>query len=312
MNNQFKFKSDKNTNVIFQNYSDYLINEKNYANKTIISYLIDINNFFLFLNEYHQSIITENLISNINLTDLRAWLSNRKNAKLSNNSSSRAISTLKNFFKYLSKFEKIDNQVIFKLSSPKSDKTLPKALSLEDVEIFINNISSIKLDNWQELRDKAILLLLYGSGLRISEALSIKINDLGKDHIIILGKRSKERIVPLLPQVINAIEEYIKFCPFELTINKKIFLGARGKVLQAAIFQKKIQNLRRKLGLSETATPHSFRHSFATHILENGADLRSIQELLGHKDLSTTQRYTKVDHKRLLEVYKKTHPQESK
>src|SRR5690606_17556459 len=153
---------------------------------------------------------------------------------------------------------------------------------------------------WLAKRDMALLILIYATGLRISEALSLKVNDMDHEQLVIQGKGNKERIVPLLPAVRTAVKDYIAACPYPLTDNDLLFLGARGKPLQPAIFQKQLRKLREWLGLPDATTPHAFRHSFATHLLSGGADLRSIQELLGHASLSTTQRYTAVDESRLM------------
>ena len=163
---------------------------------------------------------------------------------------------------------------------------------------------------WVRLRDVALLTLIYGCGLRIAEALAITPAQLPEkaSSLVLTGKGNKQRMVPLLPLVHEAIAAYKKACPFHLDNKEPMFKGARGKPLQPAIFQKEIRNLRAALGLPDSATPHAFRHSFATHLLAGGGDLRTIQELLGHADLSTTQRYTKVDHERLLSAYKAAHP----
>lgn len=295
---------------IYQAYLEWLSHEKKYSPKTIISYQTDLDYFLIFFNNHFNAIITIDHIKKIDIQNLRSWLSSRKINNLSNTSTARAISSIRNFYNYLNKYYAIENTSIFDLKIPKIDNVLPKAMDRNDVIEAIEQINNISHTDWVALRDKAILILIYGCGLRISEALNIKKNDVGREFIIVLGKGNKERSVPVLEIVNKAIAEYLSHCPYEINNQDYIFLGARGKKLNPTIFQKQIQILRRYIGLSESVTPHAFRHSFATHILADGADLRSIQELLGHKDLSTTQRYTKVDIGRLMNEYKKAHPRD--
>jgi len=203
----------------------------------------------------------------------------------------------------------VSNATIKAVRSPKPKPPLPKPISIEDSLDVIKAVSKLSDTPWISKRDVAVFTLLYGCGLRIDEALSL--NNVDKpdgDVMTITGKGNKQRIVPILPIVSDAIKVYAEACPFSEQPNNPLFVGARGGRLNAGVVQRLMRKVRHQLGLPNTATPHALRHSFATHLLGAGGDLRTIQELLGHSSLSTTQRYTSVDSKRLLEVYKKAHP----
>lgn len=284
----------------------YLSLERRYSNHTIDAYRNDLDDFLSFIKKYSDGSLDET-VSNADLRLIRSWLSYRSSSNYSASSSSRALSSIKNFYKFLHLSGVNINSAIFTAKGLKKTKPLPKALSLTDTMLSINSIEEIDTTNWIALRDKALLFLIYASGLRISEALSITKNHLIGDYIKITGKGGVERQIPWILEAKIAIEQYIKFVPYDINLGP-VFLGEQGKPLQQALFRRKLIKLRRSLGLPEHLTPHAFRHSFATHLLENGADLRSIQELLGHKSLSTTQRYTKVNIKHLSDAYKTAHP----
>jgi integrase/recombinase XerC len=287
-------------------WQDYLSNEKNFSRHTVEAYLTDVRYFFKFYSSHINNEISVNLLENLTITDLRSWLSYRKKEELSFVSSARAIAALKNFFKFMVKYHDFKNKVIFNLRSPKIPASIPKALNQNQTEIALENSQFLSKEDWLAKRDKALLYLIYGCGLRISEALNLKLSDLDRDFLIIRGKGSKERMVPILPQIVVEIKQYIALCPHN--IKDKIFLGKQGKPIDPGVFQRQIRLLRNQYNLPENTTPHAFRHSFATHILTNGGDLKSIQDLLGHESLVTTQKYTKIDPQHLLEVYKKSHP----
>jgi integrase/recombinase XerC len=292
----------------FDRWKQWLEGEKRFSTNTVESYERDVLAFLEFMSDYQGEFVTSHSLADLQLRDFRSWLASRKSKNYSNSSTARALAAVKSFFKYLDRFEEINNSAIFHLRTPKKEKSIPKALSQEQAAAAVAAIVKSK-EPWVGKRDLALLTLIYGTGLRISEALDLTIKNRPRgDNIIISGKGNKERVVPILPIIIEAIEDYISSCPFGLMDNDPLFVGVRGKKLQPAIFQKKIQEVRRALGLPETATPHAFRHSFATHLLHEGVDLRSIQELLGHASLSTTQRYTNVDTARLLDVYSHAHP----
>ncbi len=244
------------------------------------------------------------------MRDFRSWLAARHGEGFSATSTARALSVVRGFYRYLEKQNIAENAAIFHVRTPKLPKSLPRSLQETQAITSLDTVGFTQKENWVQLRDVALLTLIYGCGLRISEALGLRVKDLKEDatSLILTGKGNKQRMVPVLPQIHAAITEYKKVCPHLLSEGSILFVGARGKPLQPAIFQKEIRNLRNALGLPESTTPHAFRHSFATHLLAGGGDLRTIQELLGHADLSTTQRYTKVDSERLLSAYAKAHP----
>ena len=229
------------------------------------------------------------------------------------NSLSREISAIKNFYKWLSKENLVKNSAISVISSPRKPKVAPKALDVDDSFEALIEVKNMALNEWQGLRDRAILTLLYGSGLRISEALNLNIGDINENSetLRIKGKGNKERIVPLLPIVWKNIAAYLKKCPYKLQAGEPLFLGARGERITARVVQRQVKKLRLYLGLPDTFTPHALRHSFATQLLEQGTDLRSLQELLGHSSLITTQRYTEVKTETLQKEYHKSHPLEN-
>jgi integrase/recombinase XerC len=218
----------------------------------------------------------------------------------------REVATLKNFFKWLNRNHIIENTEITILSTPKKDKILPKSLDVDQTLNLLEVAADYAKEPWQGLRDVAILTIIYGCGLRISEALSLNIGDINhNDFLVIRGKGNKERIVPLLPVVKDKIDAYINACPYNLKHGEAMFLGARGERISPRIVQRTLEKIRLSLGLPDNLTPHALRHSFATHLLAEGMNLRSIQELLGHASLSTTQRYTHVEIEHLKKEYQK-------
>ncbi len=293
----------------YAQWLDWLQNARGLALRTVIAYRTDMAQFLRFISHYHASEITFALLSELTLRDFRAWLAARSAQEFDHASTARALSAVKNFFRYLEHRHIIANVAIHTIRPPKLAKPLPKALAKEDSRQAVETLAQMHPEPWIAQRDAALALLLYGAGLRISEALALKVGQIrGKDTVIIRGKGNKERMAPLLPIVREALEAYIGACPYPLPPDGSLFVGARGDTLDPGVFQRQMRHLRANLGLPETATPHALRHSFATHLLEGGADLRVIQELLGHASLSTTQRYTKVDSARLLNAFKAAHP----
>ncbi|MEZ5691410.1 MAG: tyrosine recombinase XerC [Rickettsiales bacterium] len=295
---------------IIKSWWEWLENVKHVSDHTIISYKNDINNFFVFLSSHLGESVGINHLRELDNRDIRAWLAERvTNSEYEASSNARALSAVKSFFRYLEKQGRVKNAAIFHIRSPKLKKALPRALDEEQSEKAVSGIGEGNSEEWVGARDLALLSLIYGCGLRISEALSLKKLDISVDgYIIVTGKGNKQRKLPLLPVVEKAISEYMSLCPYKLTQDSPLFFGLRGKTLDAGVFQRQIRNLRNRLDLPDTTTPHAFRHSFATHLLAAGGDLRSIQELLGHASISTTQRYTNVDKNRLLAAYKNAHP----
>ena len=294
--------------VIVNDWLSYLKDIRGYSGNTIKSYQADLSNFIDFNNNHLAKSISIKDLENLVIQDLRSWLAWRVSTNHKQTSNARAASTIKNFYRYLKKVYNINNPSIHQIRITKLKKPLPKALSEEVSEEALETIEVLN-DDWQGVRNKAIFLLLYGSGLRISEALSITIEqiiNMKNNQIIIKGKGNKERIVPVHNYTKDTIFKYIKNCEFNIT--NVLFLGKQGKSLNADVFRRTIRELKNFLGLPEHATPHALRHSFATHLLNKGGDIRIIQELLGHSSISTTQRYTKVDYTNLLSAHKKFHP----
>jgi len=239
---------------------------------------------------------------------MRNWIASKKNSSYNNNSISRSLSGIKSFYKYLHNITGKSNDHILSMRRLKKAIVLPKALTFEDIVTIVNSAEIFRDKTWVILRDKALILLMYSTGLRISEALSISRDSINNGYVKVCGKGDKERIVPLIKSTQDIIDEYIKVIPFDLAPKDPIFRGVKGGVLSPMILNRLLINLRNTLGLPEHTSAHALRHSFATHLLEKGADLRSIQELLGHKDLASTGVYTKVNISHLLSSYAKSHP----
>lgn len=276
---------------------------------TIKAYRQDNASFLTFVSNESNIIIDQDFLEALTNNQFRKWLSELKKKQAKLTTIARKLSALKSFFSYLQKYNNLNSEVIFNIQSIKINKSLPKALSEEDalatIELINNNEES---QPWLKQRNLTILILIYGCGLRISEAINLSKSNINESSLVILGKGNKERIIPTLPIVKQHLNLYLINCPYLLNNKEAIFKGVRGRQLQAAVFQRYIKKLRIQLGLKDTTTPHAFRHSFATHLLANGVDIRSIQELLGHASISTTQRYTEVDHNRLIQVYNQSHP----
>lgn len=288
----------------------YLATEKMDSKNTVIAYSEDLKNFFFFIKNILKKELTIETLSNLKHEDFRKWLSYEKSKEHKNTSLKRGLSAIKTFYKFLKREGKLKNSVITVLKGPKADKSVPRAIEKENIDKIMECIYDMHKEEWQAERDIALCTLIYGCGLRISEALNIKANDFlkNKDTLIIVGKGNKTREVPILPIVKKRIKKYMESCPHVIMPNDFLFKSATGLQYSPVLFEKLIQNIRTMLDLPNNITPHAFRHSFATHLLSNGADLKSIQQLLGHSSLSTTQVYTKVDRKRLLDSYMKFHP----
>ena len=245
--------------------------------------------------------------------DFRAWLARRAGDGLERSSTARALSTLRTFFRFLDRENLAHNPALATIRTPKLPRSVPTPLTEADAAETVRAAKALPQDAWQGKRDTAVLALLYGAGLRISEALGlVRANaPLRPGMLTILGKGRKERVVPILPAVAAAVAEYVAACPWTLAPDGPLFVGARGGPLNPRLVQRQMERLRGWLGLPDTSTPHALRHSFATHLLANGGDIRAIQELLGHASLSTTQRYTAVDGAALLKAYA-AHPRARK
>lgn len=296
-----------------ENWQQWLIHERRISKHTLNAYTHDLWNFLQFLSEHLGFSLGLDDLGSLKNQDFRSYLAFRQENRLARSSTARAMSTLRNFFRFLKHHDLAENAAIIAVKTAKPPSSVPKAIDeLSAIEV-VETIGDLQKEPWMGKRDKAVILLLYGCGLRIGEALGLNLEQtLGINEdtgsIIINGKGGKQRLVPVLPIIIDAILDYINICPYKLVNDGPLFVGKRGKRLSARIIQRQMEVLRTRLELLETATPHALRHSFATHLLAGGGDLRTIQELLGHASLSTTQRYTEVDAKRLKSVYDSSHP----
>jgi integrase/recombinase XerC len=291
-------------------YQQHLAHERGLADLTLTAYGRDISQFLTWLQRHLGGAVSLTDIAAIDAKTIRAFLAARRRAHVENRSLARSLSALRTFFRWLESAEIAKNRALLLVVSPKIAHGIPKPLTVAAARAVVDGGMAAELD-WIAARDVAVLLLLYGSGLRVSEALSITLKDAplpGRETLRITGKGGKTRIVPILPVTQTAVQRYIALCPYTLTRDEPMFRGAKGGALDSRLVRLVMERLRDALGLPETATPHALRHSFATHLLSAGGDLRQIQELLGHASLSTTQVYTEVDRDRLLAVYAAAHP----
>lgn len=277
------------------------------SSKTIEAYRRDVSGFLGFLTRYHGGELGLSTLAGLTITDMRAWMAHMRGQGLSGRSLARALSAVKGFYSWLHQAEGVDNPAVAAMSGPKLKPRLPRPVEVADARELLARVEH--KEAWVEARDTAVLLLLYGCGMRVSEALGLNRGQAPLPVVLrIIGKGRKERLLPVLPVARAAVASYLRACPYDLPADGPLFIGVRGKRLGARAVQKLMESLRRQLGLPGTATPHALRHSFATHLLEAGGDLRTIQELLGHASLSTTQVYTHLDQTRLMEVYAQSHP----
>jgi integrase/recombinase XerC len=291
---------------------EHLAGERRASKHTIEAYARDLRFFFGFLSEHLGALPDETALKGLEPADLRAFLAKRRNDGLESRSLLRALAAVRSFLRFLEKKGLAKTDLFGAVRAPRRPHSLPKALTVRDARDLLDQESRAgeAREPWIIARDAAVLALLYGAGLRISEALSIEraAAPIGEaDRVTVLGKGGKTRTVPVIEPVRKAIEAYLDLCPHDLA-GGPLFVGARGGPLSPRIVQLAVQRMRGALGLPDSATPHALRHSFATHLLGRGGDLRTIQELLGHASLSTTQIYTSVDKVRLLEAYRQAHP----
>ena len=279
------------------------------AVNTVEAYRRDVARYLKFLSAHRGGAEGIAAIARTTHSDLRAWMADERARGLSPRSLARALSAVKGFTAWAADRTNTDATTVLSARGPKFRRKLPRPLSEDGAAAMLTEIGSDAREDWIAARDTAIATLLYGLGLRISEALSLT----GADHPLpetlrITGKGGKTRPVPVIPAAAEAVADYVRRCPFDLAPNDPLFRGARGGPVNPRLIQGAMERARLRLGLPATATPHALRHSFATHLLSAGGDLRAIQELLGHASLSTTQAYTAVDAARLMEVYEKAHP----
>jgi integrase/recombinase XerC len=290
----------------------YLAGERRASRHTVDAYGRDLANFLGFLAHHTGERPDAAALKSLQPADLRAFMAKRRRDGLESRSLLRALAAVRNFLRFIEKKGLARTDVFGAVRPPKRPHSLPKALTVPDARDIVDPAQRAgeAREPWVIARDAAVLALLYGAGLRISEALSIGSAEApvgAADRVTILGKGGKSRTVPVIAPVRSAIEAYLALCPYDLA-GGPLFVGARGGPLSPRIIQLAVQRLRGALGLPESATPHALRHSFATHLLGRGGDLRTIQELLGHASLSTTQIYTAVDKTRLLDAYRSAHP----
>ncbi|MBQ9732201.1 MAG: tyrosine recombinase XerC [Alphaproteobacteria bacterium] len=311
MKQEIKYIASDEVKEKISQWQSWLKDERRYSVHTLDAYSRDLAIFLQFLEEHLGKIPTLKILQKADVRTFRAFLSNRNAKYIEKSSTARELSSLKNFYHWLAQNKIIDNTSLSIISSPKQGKILPKAIDVNDTFNVLEIVKDFSKQEWQGLRDVAILTILYGCGLRISEALSLNMGDINHNNFLkIKGKGNKERLVPVLPIIREKIDAYLSACPYNIKNGEALFLGARGERISPRIIQRNLEKVRRYLGLNDNLTPHALRHSFATHLLANGTDLRSLQELLGHASLSTTQRYTDVQIETLKKEYSKSHPLE--
>lgn len=297
---------------VLEAWRRWLAEERRVSQNTVSAYLRDIAAFLEFLAGHLGASASLADLEALRPADFRSWLAARANEGQARTSTARALSSLRSLFGRMERDGHVNGAALAAVKSPRLPRSVPRPLDEGAAVALITAAARPAGDapaDWQARRDTAVLLLLYGCGLRIGEALSLRRSDVDSaETLVVRGKGGKERMVPLLPVVREAVAAYVAACPHPLPADGPLFLGKRGGPLGPRVVQAHMATLRSALGLPETATPHALRHSFATHLLQNGGDLRSIQELLGHASLSTTQRYTEVDAASLVSAYDAAHP----
>ena len=285
--------------------------ERRFSALSLEAYARDLEQFFAFLAIYGGTGVDLATLERVDRLTLRAWMAEQRRRGKSADSVNRNLSALKSFYAFADRQGQLSNVPIQAQRGPKRDQVLPKAANQQEVQKLIDTLRQGAQQDWTVARDYAAFLLMYGCGLRIAEALSLRYQDLvtlGDGVLHLVGKGGKERRLPVLPQVAQACAAYVQICPHPFVAKGPLFLGKRGGALNPRLLQGRLATLRSDLNLPETLTPHALRHAFATHLLARGANLRDIQELLGHGTLSTTQRYTQVETRRLMDAFMDAHP----
>ena len=294
---------------LLEDWLDQMRGVRGASPRTITAYRRDVSGYLGFLALHHGGPAGRRALAEVTTSDMRAWMARERGRGLSARSLARALSAVKSFYAWLADAHGIEAAAVTATRGPKQKARLPRPVDSDAARALIITVEAQSLEPWIAARDVAVVTLLYGCGLRISEALGLTWSDAPlPDTLRITGKGGRQRIVPVLPVARRAVETYRDLCPYDPGAAAPLFLGARGGPLNPRHVQKVMQAARMQLGLPATATPHALRHSFATHLLEAGGDLRTIQELLGHASLATTQIYTGVDQTRLMEVYERAHP----
>ena len=298
--------------LLRSDWNRWLSVERRVSPNTITAYEHDIQDFITFMIEHIDGDLGSKQLLSLSIREFRAWLTWLSNRGLSSRSRARAVSAVRSLFKFLDNTGMGQNPSLSVLRTPRGNRLVPHPINSDSIMAMVTSTSSEgeRRTTWLRLRDQSLFLLLYGTGCRIGEALALRGKDFTNrpESLNVSGKGGKQRAVPLLPRVLQAVEIYRSSCPYPIGPSDPIFIGARGGALNAGVAQRVMRQLRSQLALPDTATPHALRHSFATHLLSNGGDLRSIQELLGHSSLASTQRYTEVDKTRMQIVYQTAHP----
>jgi integrase/recombinase XerC len=290
-------------------WAAWLAGERRASAHTIAAYGRDLAFFLDFLTEHLGELPSLAALSALQPADFRAYLARRAQNRVERRSLARGVSVLRGVVRFLERRELVSTSALAAMRSPKLPESVPKPLTIDDAMGAVDAVGGLATNSWQGKRDAAVLTLLYGCGLRLSEALGLSRGEapLG-EMLVITGKGRKQRQLPVLPEVRAAVDNYLAACPYTPAKDGPLFVGARGGPLNPRLVQRRMEALRGLLGLPDSATPHALRHSFATHLLGAGGDLRAIQELLGHASLSTTQLYTSVETERLLAIYEAAHP----
>ena len=306
-------KNDQSAAEWRARFERHLKAEKRASPYTLRNYAAALERFDAFLVAYRGEAATLALLAELEARDFRAFLAERRREGLAPPSLKLELSALKSFYKFLRKRAGVENDAIAAMRGPRMKERLPRPVSAADAEALIARAATTKpsprAEHWEQARDAALLTLLYGAGLRISEVLSLRWKDAPlEDALRIRGKGGKTRLAPIIPAARDAVSVYTQQCPYGGEADDPLFFSSRGKPLSATLAQRTMRRLRGALGLPDSATPHALRHAFATHLLAAGGDLRAVQELLGHASLAATQRYTRVDAETLLKVFDKAHP----
>ncbi len=292
--------------------SDWLDQERalnGAAENTILAYRSDVLGFLAFMTRHHGAPQGLGPVARITISDMRAWMASERARGVGARSLARSLSAVKGFYRWLADREGFEATAVVSARAPRFKSRLPRPLEVDAAKALIDRVEAQSSTPWIAARDTAVVTLLYGCGLRISEGLALTGADVPLPEVLrIRGKGGRERLVPVIPQARDAVAAYLRLCPWPVEPAAPLFRGARGGALSPRLVQKVMEQARMQLGLPPSATPHALRHSFATHLLGAGGDLRAIQELLGHASLSTTQGYTAVDSARLMEVYARSHP----
>ena len=299
------------TSALLSQWTAHLREERRFSDNSVAAYERDVAAFLGFLSVHLGGEPNAENLAELEPRDLRAYLAHRRQGPdaMADRSISRALAAIRSFYRYLERRHGVKNARLSLVRGPKLKRSLPRPVSEGAARHLIAEATTSAAGEWQGARDAALLTLLYAAGLRISEALALTGGDLPLPEVLrVQGKGGKERVVPLLAQARDAVARYVELCPYAMDEDAPLFRASRGGALSPRMAQALMERLRMALGLPSSATPHALRHAFATHLLANGADLRAIQDLLGHESLSTTQTYTSVEAQKILQSYRRAHP----